>query len=300
DPLFIGEVTLSEGDNYELQITEDINRPFDLSSEYPLRVKFYRIPSDGEERIILMVNIHHIASDGWSSEIFQRELFLYYEAYERNDMGFRLPPLEIQYRDYALWQRSYLSGSLLEEQLGYWKSKLSGYQTLNFPTDYVRPSSIDYNGSREGFTLSREVSDRLRALAKENKVTLHSILLSATAVLLSKYTGQEDIVIGSPTANRQYRQTEGLIGFFVNMQVNRVLLKRSQDFESLLRDVHQDQISAQLYQDLPFEKLVDELNVDRDTSRHPIFQVSFVTQSFVDNKTIRQQKQYFKMCWNHD
>ncbi|MCH9660647.1 MAG: amino acid adenylation domain-containing protein [Bacteroidetes bacterium] len=298
-PLVMEEVFLTEEEDLEGLIKEDIDQPFKLSTEYPIRIKFYTIGLNNKasenafDRIVLLVNIHHIAADGWSMEIFKRELSSFYEAYLNKDTEFSLPPLEIQYKDYAVWQRSYLTGEVLESQLNYWKNKLSGYQTLALPTDYTRPNAIDYNGDVTTFKLSKETSNKLRALAKANGTTLHSTLLAATNILLSKYSGQDDIVLGSPIANRHYKQTQGLIGFFVNTQVNRTLLNKSQSYEELIQQVHQEQVSAQLYQDLPFERLVDELGVERDTSRHPIFQVMFAVQSF-DGKAIDSKKEYFK------
>ena len=297
----IEQVSLTDKDDLETLIKEDVNRPFDLSAAYPIRVKFYSIQSEPSEtdlplnRTILLVNIHHIATDGWSTEIFQRELFVCYQAYLNNDTTFSLPALEIQYKDYAAWQRSYLTGEVLEKQLSYWKDKLSEYQTLALPTDYPRPSQVDYKGAYQACTLNKKTSQKLRALAKDYGVTLHSVLLSSINILLGKYTGQQDIVIGSPIANRHYSQTKDLIGFFVNMQVNRTLLSKAQTYEQLIHQVHKEQIAAQLHQDLPFERLVDELDVERDTSRHPVFQVSFVVQSFgKKNNTTDEQKKYFK------
>ncbi|NOU19049.1 MAG: amino acid adenylation domain-containing protein [Bacteroidales bacterium] len=297
----IEEVMLSDLDDYRSFIREDINRPFNLSSEYPIRIKFYTIQASKtkletpQSKILLLINTHHIASDGWSMGVFQRELYAYYEAYISKNKEFRLPALEIQYKDYAVWQKAYLTGGTLEKQLDYWKNKLLGYQTLELPTDYTRPNEIDYRGAHQGFSLSTSTSDKLRALAQRQGATLHSVMLGGLSILMGKYTGQEDIVTGSPTANRHHQQTENLIGFFVNTQTNRVVLKKHQSFEALIQQVHLDQVEAQLYQDFPFEKLVEELGVVRDTSRHPIFQVMFSVQSFGGrSKTIGQQKSYFK------
>ncbi|MDR7132712.1 amino acid adenylation domain-containing protein [Algoriphagus sp. 4150] len=296
EPLVIEEAETGS-EVFEMLLKEDINRPFDLSLSYPIRVKFYFVGpstlSSSFEKIILLINIHHIACDGWSMDIFQRELLAYYEAYCNQDVGFNLPPITIQYKDYALWQRAYLTGEVLNSQLSYWKNKLVGYQSLELPTDYARPKTIDYSGAQQTFELSRETSIRLRTLARDYGVTLHSVLLTSVAVLLNKYTGQEDIVIGSPIANRHHRQTEGLIGFFVNMLVNRTQLSSNQSFKDLIQQVHAEQVLAQLNQDLPFEKLVDELGVERDTSRHPIFQVMFVVQNFGNaRKEVDSSKKY--------
>ncbi|GMN04614.1 hypothetical protein MTsPCn5_00020 [Croceitalea sp. MTPC5] len=293
----IEEVRLSALDNLESYLKEDINRPFNLEVHYPIRVKFYIIESDkktvkkNQRRIILLINNHHIATDGWSSEIFQNELYTYYDAYLKKDTKFEMPLPAIQYKDYALWQRFFVAGELLERQLNYWKKRLSGFTNLQFPTDYPRPRVKDYTGGYQNFTLPMNTSDKLRSLAKENGTTLHTVLLSAISILLGKYTGQSDIVVGSPIANRHHRQTQNLIGFFVNTLVNRTYLIKNQSFEELIRQTHLDQVEAQLHQDLPFEKLVDELGVERDPSRHPVFQVSFEVQSFGDGKIRDNTKQ---------
>ncbi|RBL90379.1 non-ribosomal peptide synthetase/type I polyketide synthase [Chitinophaga flava] len=292
--LSVEELLLTVHDDLDALLAEDINRPFDLRKEYPIRAKFYKIEADDSpERIILLINIHHIASDGWSTEIFQRELFAYYQAYLRKDSSFSLPALEIQYKDYALWQRSWLTGETLDRQLNYWKNKLSGYQPLAFPTDYPRPDRINYTGSHQIFTLNKQISDRLRSLTRQHGVTLHSALLGSMSILLGKYTGQDDILIGSPIANRHYRQIQDLIGFFVNTLINRTQLSNTQSYEELVREVHQQQMEAQQHQDLPFEKLVSELGVERDLSRHPLFQIAFVVQRF-GSKVPDEQQDYLK------
>jgi len=301
EPLSIEEITLSENEDYEALIKEDINRPFKLNREYPIRIKLYHIQSTNLasetslNRTILLINIHHIASDGWSSVIFQNEVFAYYKAFLNKEKDFCLPALNIQYKDFALWQRAYLTGETLEKQLTYWRSKLHGFQTLELPVDFVRPNVIDYKGAFHKFTLDMPIFTKLKILAQRNGTTLYSVILSSFSILLSKFTGQDDIVIGNPTANRHHWQTEGLIGFFVNTQANRFLLNPTQSFEDLIKETHFDQIEAQLHQDLPFEKLVEELCVARDTSRHPIFQVLFSVQSFGSKiNTSEQEKNYFK------
>jgi amino acid adenylation domain-containing protein/non-ribosomal peptide synthase protein (TIGR01720 family) len=292
EALQVESISVSAG-NFESILKAEINDPFDLRTEYPVRVKVYDLNPDG--RRILLINIHHIASDGWSMGVFQSELLMYYESYVRKDNAFSLPALEIQYKDYAIWQRSYLSGDLLKDQLGYWVNKFAGYQNLSMPTDYVRPSQVSYRGSYESFIISKEVSDCLRSLSRKHGVTLNSVLLSSIKILLSKYTGQEDIVVGSPIANRHHRQTENLIGFFVNMQASRTILNGSESYSDLVVKVHQDQIESQRYQDLPFEMLVDALAVERDPSKHPIFQVSFGLQSFSSGEeSSSSQANYFK------
>jgi amino acid adenylation domain-containing protein len=288
EPLCIEEIQLTVADDYEAIIREDIRRPFNLNKEYPIRVKIFTILSENSlARNLLLINTHHIASDGWSVEIFQKELFAYYQSYVNKDANFSFPALEIQYKDYALWQRSYLTGKTFEKQLNYWKEKLIGYQTLQLPTDFKRPNQIDYKGAFQGFVLNREISEKLRHLSHQYGATLHSVILSSITILLNKYTGQNDIVVGCLNANRHQMQTESLIGFFVNTQAHRTVLNKNQTFEQLIKQVYQEQVDAQLHQDLPFEKLVDALVDDRDTSRHPLFQVMVGVQSL---GTKRKQK----------
>ena len=301
EPLSFESCTLSENQGYESQVKSDLSRPFNLNTEYPIRVKFYHLEPGNSSapkektRTLLLITFHHIASDGWSVDILLRELSAYYEAYVGQDLNFALPALEIQFADYATWQRSFLVDKVLEKQLNFWKEKLAGYQPLEFPTDYARPSQIDYKGSYQWFKVDRETTKQLRAIAQQNRVSLYSVLLSSVNILLSKYTDQQDIVTGSVTANRHHRQTEELIGFFANTLVNRTVLHPSQRFEELIRQVHQEQITIQMYQDLPFEMLIDELGVERDLSRNPIFQVMFQVQRFGEKvQSTSQQNQYLR------
>ncbi|RQO65142.1 gramicidin biosynthesis protein, partial [Pedobacter sp. KBW06] len=232
-------------------------------------------------------------SDGWSSEIFQQELLQYYEAFASGNLDFELPQLEIQYRDFAIWQRTHLTEELLNEQIRYWKDQLSGFQTLAIPTDFPRPNAVSYAGADKGFSFSPETSNRLRALVKEQGTTLHTVLLSAFYILLSKYSGQDDITVGSPIANRHHPHTQGLIGFFVNMLVNRAVLDQTATFTDLVQQVHETQVAAQSNQDLPFERLVDEMNITRDISRHPIFQTMFVVQSFGNEQQAKKERERY-------
>ena len=277
---------VNDNDKLESLIIEEINRPFNLSTEFPIRIKFYKIYSTVDyqknqtDKTVLLVNLHHIAGDGWSIDIFQNELETYYDKWVEGNRTFKMPELEIQYKDFSLWQKTYLEGEILDNQINYWKEKLTGFQYLEFPADYVRPGKIDYKGKTQSFELNKDLSNKLRKISRKNGTTLHSVLLSSLSILLGKYTGQDDIITGSPIANRHLRQTEGLIGFFVNTQANRVLLKSTERFDELIKRVHQDQIEAQIHQDLPFEKLVNELGIERDTSRHPVFQVMFSVQNF--------------------
>ena len=273
DPLMIGEYSYRDTD-LDAQVTRDINTPFALQEEYPIRVCFYEY----RDRVRLLINIHHIASDGWSEDILFKEIDALYK-------GEPLSDLAIQYKDFAVWQRRHLSGDLLESQQSYWQDKLSGYEPLLIPTDRTRPGQVDYSGEDVGFSLSVELSRKLRALSQENGCTLYTTLLSGFYIFLNKYTGQGDLILGTPIANRHYSELEDLIGFFVNSLALREELNNDDTILDLLPRVQANLIEAQAHQDLPFEKVVDALGVEQDTSRHPIFQVMFGVQSFVGSSS---------------
>ncbi|ROI04069.1 amino acid adenylation domain-containing protein [Chryseobacterium sp. G0240] len=284
NPLVIDEYELAS-DQMASEIKKEILEPFDLSSEYPIRVKIYNIIGDTGDVIqrVLFINVHHIAGDGWSLGIFENELDTYYDAYIRGDEDFNMDPLPIQYKDFAFWQKEVFSKQTLEDQYSYWHKKLEGFEPLKLPTDYISNKSIDYVGSSEAFSIPVALSDKIRQFVRTERASMHTVLLCGISVLLSKYSGMEDIILGSPIANRHYKQLESLIGFFVNMQVNRVKLNKAESFIDLVQRVHADQIEMQSYQDLPFDYLVNRMNVERDMSKHPIFQTSFVVQSFRGN-----------------
>jgi amino acid adenylation domain-containing protein len=257
-------------------VEEEIHRPFDLRKDLMLRVNLIRL--DEAEHILLLVT-HHIASDGWSMGILFRELAALYEGYS-NHRPITLPELPIQYADYAVWQREWLTGDVLQEQITYWQQQLNNAPAvLELPTDYPRPDRINYQGARERLDLSHELSDALATLSRQEGATLFMTLLAAFQVLLARYTGQEDIVVGSPIAGRNYVETEGLIGFFVNTLVLRGNLSGSPSFRELLRCVKETVLGALAHQDLPFEKLVEELHPERHLNITPLFQVAFALQN---------------------
>ncbi|MED7789619.1 condensation domain-containing protein, partial [Francisella sp. 19X1-34] len=274
DSLVINEYGYKDID-ISKQIDSDINTPFDLTKDYPIRVSLYKEETD----IKLLINMHHIASDGWSIDILIKELTAYYDHYT-NNTKLTLPELSIQYKDFAVWQREYLQGGELEKQIGYWRDRLLGYETLDLPTDYPRPTKIDYSGDSISFKIDENISNKLRLIARENNTSLYSLMLSAFYVLMHKYTSQEDIVIGTPIANRHHSQIQDLIGFFVNSLALREQIDGNEYILELVNRVYTNLIEAQSHQDLPFERLVSELNIEQDQSRHPIFQVMFGLQSF--------------------
>ncbi len=289
--LDIEQEEIASREDLKLSLTKTLNHIFDLSSEYPIKAKLIDLIEEPETKIgtekktrYLCIVIHHIAFDGWSYDILLRDLQEYYVYHWSKAKGIEvaihLPILSIQYKDFALWQRNYLEGERLSTQLDYWKAKLSGYERLNLMTDKPRPLQIDYRGNELSFEVDTETSENLRALAKNYQVSLYSLLLSAYFLMLRIYSNQDDLIIGATAANRHYSQVEDLIGFFANTLVLRAKIESNSTIKSFIQSVGKDVIEAQLYQDLPFEKLVEELSIEKDTSQHPIFQVVFEVQSF--------------------
>jgi amino acid adenylation domain-containing protein len=256
--------------------TEEARRPFDLTRGPLLRTRLLRL---GEEDHVLLFTMHHIVSDGWSMGVVVREIGAIYSAYARGAES-PLPELPIQYADFALWQRDWLQGAALSEQLAYWREHLGGeLPVLQLPTDHPRPPVQGYRGGHVPFALGKDLSERLRRLARGEGATTFMLMLAAFKVLLRRYTGQEDIIVGSPIANRNRAETEPLIGFFVNTLVLRTNLSGNPTFRELLGRVQRVALGAYAHQDLPFEKLVEELHPDRDLSRNPLVQVILALQN---------------------
>ncbi|MEH2324932.1 MAG: amino acid adenylation domain-containing protein [Nostoc sp.] len=249
--------------------------PFNLSTDLLLQAKLLRLD---ETQYILLLNMHHIVSDGWSIGVLIQEIAALYTANACNQPSF-LPKLTIQYADFAYWQRQWLQGEVLEKQLNYWQKQLDGISILNLPTDRPRLAVQTYQGARQPLQLSKSLSEALLALGQQEGVTLFITLLAAFKVLLYRYTQQEDIVIGSPIANRNRSEIEGLIGFFVNSLVLRSDLSGNPTFRELLSRVKEVALGAYAHQDLPFEKLVEELHPERNLNQNPLFQVVFALQN---------------------
>lgn len=251
-------------------------RPFDLTTGPFLRAQLLRLRDD--EHIFVLAT-HHIASDAWSIAILTRELWTLYEAFA-NGQASPLPNLPVQYADYAMWQRDWLQGEALEAQLSYWKERLGGdLPVLNISADRPRPTRQTHRGVREPISLPESLTQGLNGLSEQAGVTLYMTLLAAFNVLLHRYAGQDDIVVGSPIANRQGTEIEGLIGFFVNTLPFRTDLSGNPSFRELLVRVRDVCLGAYAHQDLPFEKLVEELQLERDLSRNPLFQAMFILQN---------------------
>jgi len=249
----------------------DARQPFDLGRAPLMRARLLKKAPDEH---VLLLNFHHIAFDWWSLGVFEEELGALYDAFLRREEASPLPDLPLQYVDFAAWQRQWLQGEILQEQLDYWRKKLSGtLPVLELPTDHPRPAVQTYNGSIVCSVLSGKLTEALKILSQREGVTLFATLLGAFKVLLQRYTGQDDILIGAPIAGRNRTEIEGLIGFFVNTLVMRTDLSGDPTFRQLLRRVQETTLGAYAHQDLPFEKLVEVLNPERDSSRSPMFQV---------------------------
>jgi amino acid adenylation domain-containing protein len=245
-------------------------RPFDLQHGPLLRAMLLR-KSDEEHGLSLI--IHHIVMDGWSIEIFMGELIVLYEAFSANQPS-PLADLPLQYADFAAWQREWIAGGVLEDQLAYWKKQLSGdLPMLEAPTDHPRPQRLTYRGADGDFALTQDLVERLNELGHNEGATLFMTLMAALLTLLHRYTGQEDIILGTAVAGRNHAEIEKLIGFFINTLVLRTDLSGNPTFRELLGRVREVALGANEHQDVPFEKLVEELQPERDLSRHPFFQV---------------------------
>jgi len=249
---------------------ENTSHPFSLSRGPLLRITLLHL---GGERHAVLLAMHHIISDGWSLEVFVSELAALYRAFAAGEPS-PLRPLPVQYADFALWQRRQLTGQVLETQLAFWRHQLAGVPlVLELPLDRPRPAVQTYPGASAPVDLPGPLAGRLQALARQHRSTLFMALLTTLSVLLRRYTGRRDVVVGSPIANRNHAEIAGLIGFFVNMLPLRADLGGNPDFVQALDRVREMALGAYAHQDLPFERLVEELQPVRDLSRHPLFQV---------------------------
>ena len=255
--------------------SQDAQASFDLSEGPLLRTTLFRLAEDAH---VLLVTMHHIVSDGWSMGVFFQELSILYEAFSKGRAS-PLPELPIQYADFAVWQRQRLHGEVLEDLLAYWRQQLSGeLPVLELPTDRPHPPLRTFQGAAKAVLLPRSLTESLRALSRREGVTLFMTLLAAFNALLHRYTGQTDILVGTPIANRDRVELEGLIGFFTNTLVMRTDLSGNPGFRDLLLRVREMAQGAYEHQDLPFDRLVEMLNPERDLNRNPLFQIEFAFQ----------------------
>jgi amino acid adenylation domain-containing protein len=254
---------------------QEAHRPFDLAQGPLLRVRLLRLY---EEEHVMLLTMHHIISDGWSMDVFVRELNILYRAFVAGQPS-PLPELAIQYADFAAWQRRWLQGPVLDAQLAYWVRQLGGVTPLGLPTDYPRPAVQSYRGASYSFMLPVRLTEALKIVSRQEGVTLFMTLLAAFQTLLARHTGQSDIVVGTDIANRTHVETEALIGFFINLLVLRTDMSGTPTFRELLGRVREMVLTAYAHQDTPFEMLVERLQPEHSLDRMPLVQVLFVLQN---------------------
>jgi hypothetical protein len=248
---------------------------FDLAKGPLFRARLLQLTP---QRWTLLLIMHHIVCDGWSLMVLVRELSVIYAALTRASPC-PLPSAQIQYADYTLWQRSWLVAETQQRLVSYWQQALAGMQPLDLPTDHARPAVQSFRGSVVPWMLPKDLYAKLLVLARANGVTTFMVLLSAVQALLSRWTGQQDIVIGTPIAGRTHQRTEGLIGLLINMLALRTDVSGDPSFRELLARVKEVSLGAYAHQDLPFEKVVEVIQPRRDLSRHPLFQVNLTLQN---------------------
>ncbi len=251
---------------------EEARQPFDLAGDPLVRARLLRV---NEQDHFLILNIHHAVLDGWSMGTLFQELGNLYEVFSEGQ-PVALPPLPVQFADYAVWQRETIQGDVLAAQLDYWKRQLGDHlPALNVPADYARPATQSFRGARQAMLLSEELTRALKQLSRREGVTLFMTLLAAFNILLSRYSGQDDVIIGSTVAGRSRSEIQRLIGFFVNALPLRTDLSGNPSFLELLKRVREVCLGAYMHQDVPFEKIVEAINPSRDLTRNPLFQVMF-------------------------
>ncbi|MDI2146269.1 MULTISPECIES: condensation domain-containing protein, partial [unclassified Pseudomonas] len=281
------EQTLANATDEQIQafVEQQTQQAFDLLAGELLRVALLRI-SDTDH--VLVLTLHHIVSDGWSMQVMIEDLIACYAALSQGRAA-ELPALAVQYADYAVWQREWMDNGERERQLTYWKTQLGSEQPLlEMPADHPRPAVQSFRGARLNVTIEPALSDALKALARREGVTVFMLLLASFQALLHRYSGQSDIRVGVPIANRNRLEIERLIGFFVNTQVLRAEFDPALDFARLLQQVKHTAIAAQMHQDLPFEQLVDALQPERNLSHSPLFQAMFNHRTEAESDLVAQ------------
>jgi hypothetical protein len=257
-----------------LQRTE-ATTPFDLTAGRLLRARLVWL---AKQEYVLLVTLHHIASDGWSIALLARELGAIYSGIVQRD-AVALPALPIQYPDFAVWQRQWLQGPVLDAQLAYWQDALAGAPTTELPLDSPRPSTPTFQTAVATMRIDPPLQRRLQQLSSQAGVTMFMTLLTALTVLLSRYSGQDDIVIGTSVAGRTRRETEGLIGFFLNMLVLRLRVAANATVRELLAHAREVALGAYAHQDVPFDRVVEAVQPDRDADYSPLFRILFAVQN---------------------
>ena len=254
---------------------KEAGRPFDLRRGPVMRAALVEV---SEEEWVLLLSMHHIVTDGWSMGVLLDEMGRLYRRYSQGEES-GLKELGIQYRDYAYWHNRWLEGEVYERQMGYWREQLGGAsQEMRLGTDRVRPAVQSYEGKGERVRVGEELTREVRELGRREGASLYMTMLAAMKVVLYRHSGEEDVVVGSPIANRGQEEVEGLIGFFVNTLVMRTEVSGDQSFRELLGRVREVALGAYANQDVPFERLVEEMQPERSLSRTPLFQVMFALQ----------------------
>ncbi|HYR11861.1 MAG TPA: condensation domain-containing protein, partial [Longimicrobium sp.] len=280
------------------RIGADVAAPFDLAAGPLLRLRLFHL---GPDDAVLLANLHHIVTDGWSTGVLLRELSALYGAFVRGEPS-PLEEPELQYADFAEWQRERLSGAVLEAHLAHWRQALEGAPALlELPADRPRPPVWDGHGALEPFSLPASLDRAVHALAVAEGGTPFMVLLAAYAALLGRYAGQDEVVVGTPIANRTRPETEGVVGFFVNTLALRTDLSGDPPFRTLVRRVRDATLAAYAHQDLPFERLVDELKVPRSAAHSPVFQALFILQNTPEGGVPLPgvQTERFDIDWMH-
>ncbi|EJN16363.1 condensation domain-containing protein, partial [Pseudomonas sp. GM80] len=294
------EQALANASDEQIQafVEQQTSQPFDLLSGALLRVALLRISDDDH---VLVLTLHHIVSDGWSMQVMIEDLIAFYAAFSQGTTA-PLSALPVQYADYAVWQREWMDSGERERQLSYWKTRLGSEQPLlEMPTDHPRPALQSFRGARLNVSIEPALGEALKTLARREGVTVFMLLLASFQALLNRYSGQADIRVGVPIANRNRLEIERLIGFFVNTQVLRAEFDPAMGFAQLLQQVKQTAIAAQMHQDLPFEQLVDALQPERNLSHSPLFQAMFNHRSEAESDLVAQLPglQLQSLSWEH-
>ncbi|MCL6261365.1 amino acid adenylation domain-containing protein [Aquiflexum sp. TKW24L] len=273
------------------EITGLIRIPFDLTRDHMMRACIITLAPN---EYCLVITLHHIASDGWSVNILRKELSQCYQAIT-NGKTIPLPPLPLQYIDYAIWQKNFLNSDSFQNKIDYWKNKLKNVAPLQLPTDFSRPAEISREGGTVRFSISKELISDLNRIGLQYNATLFMTLISAFKVLMYRYTGQEDICVGTPIAGRDYQEFENMMGFFVNSIPLRIGVDGKMRFDDLLKQVQSNTVDAFDNREIPFEQMVESLEIKRDLSRNPVFQVFFALQNVLEYHRSSEE-----LSWSED
>ncbi|MEM8909466.1 MAG: condensation domain-containing protein, partial [Bacteroidota bacterium] len=262
-------------DHLQAFLQAEINRPFDLANDFMLRAHLVR---RGTEEAYLLLVVHHIASDGWSQSILVKDFTEIYNALDAGQVP-QLSEIPIQYTDYAIWQRKYMSGKVLTNQLNWWEEALQGIEPLRLPTDFSRPAFRSTKGAAFVFQIEPELTQSVKTLAQRSDVTLFMTLMAVFKILMYRYSYQQTICVGTPAANRSYKEIEEIVGYFINTLVFKSDISGNLSFAAFLESVKTTTLSVFANQEVPFERIVEKVEKERDESRTPVFQVMFALQN---------------------